>query len=71
MFGELQEDVYKRQDYNHPCVAIYSIGNEISELGTTRGVETVSYTHLDVYKRQQMISMKKIFEMAWKKNWMH
>lgn len=27
------------KDYNHPCVAIYSIGNEISELGTTRGVE--------------------------------
>lgn len=27
------------KDYNHPCVAFYSIGNEISELGTKRGVE--------------------------------
>ena len=31
--------VMVNKDYNHPCVAIYSIGNEISELGTTRGVE--------------------------------
>lgn len=27
------------KDYNHPCVAMYSIGNEISELGTKQGVE--------------------------------
>lgn len=27
------------KDYNHPCVAMYSIGNEISELGTRHGVE--------------------------------
>lgn len=27
------------KDYNHPCAVIYSIGNEIPELGTKRGVE--------------------------------
>lgn len=26
-----------RKDYNHPCVIIYSIGNEIPELGTPHG----------------------------------
>ncbi len=27
------------KDFNHPCVIMYSIGNEIPELGTLRGVE--------------------------------
>ena len=26
-----------RQDYNHPCVIMYSVGNEIPEIGTDRG----------------------------------
>lgn len=28
---------YDRKDYNHPSVIMYSIGNEISELGTLEG----------------------------------
>jgi len=28
-----------RKDYNHPSVILYSIGNEIPELGTNKGVE--------------------------------
>lgn len=28
-----------RKDYNHPCVIMYSIGNEIPECGTDRGIE--------------------------------
>lgn len=28
------------KDYNHPCVIMYSIGNEISDLATLKGVET-------------------------------
>lgn len=27
------------KDYNHPCVILYSIGNEIQEIGTERGAE--------------------------------
>lgn len=29
-----------RKDVNHPCVLLYSIGNEVSETATDRGVET-------------------------------
>lgn len=28
-----------QKDYNHPCVIMYSIGNEIQEVGTDRGAE--------------------------------
>lgn len=28
-----------RKDYNHPCVILYSIGNEIPECGTDKGIE--------------------------------
>ncbi|WP_099466649.1 glycoside hydrolase family 2 TIM barrel-domain containing protein [Konateibacter massiliensis] len=28
-----------RKDYNHPCVLLYSIGNEIPEIGTNHGAE--------------------------------
>ena len=28
-----------RKDYNHPCVILYSIGNEIDEIGTVHGAE--------------------------------
>lgn len=28
-----------RKDYNHPCVILYSIGNEIDEAGTAHGAE--------------------------------
>lgn len=28
-----------QKDYNHPCVIMYSIGNEIQEVGTERGAE--------------------------------
>lgn len=28
------------KDYNHPCVMMYSIGNEIQEIGTPSGAET-------------------------------
>ena len=33
-------DVYKRQDYNHPSVILYCVGNEISEAGSESGAET-------------------------------
>ncbi len=31
-----------RKDYNHPCVLMYSIGNEISEIGTDHGTKVAS-----------------------------
>lgn len=31
-----------RKDYNHPCVLMYSIGNEISEIGTDQGAKVAS-----------------------------
>lgn len=40
-FMEYYEDVTARmvkKDYNHPCVIMYSIGNEINELGSLKGV---------------------------------
>ncbi len=27
------------KDYNHACVILYSVGNEIQEIGTERGAE--------------------------------
>lgn len=39
-FAECWEQVAERmvaKDYNHPCVALYSIGNEISEAGSEAG----------------------------------
>lgn len=32
-------DAMIAKDYNHPCVILYSVGNEISEVGTERGAE--------------------------------
>lgn len=29
-----------RKDYNHPCVILYSVGNEIPEIGTVHGAKT-------------------------------
>ncbi len=29
-----------RKDYNHPCVIMYSVGNEIPEIGTRHGAKT-------------------------------
>ncbi len=40
-FMEFYEDVTARmvrKDYNHPCVIMYSIGNEINEIGSLKGV---------------------------------
>ncbi len=31
-----------RKDYNHPCVLMYSIGNEISEIGSDQGSKVAS-----------------------------
>lgn len=32
-------DAMIAKDYNHPCVVLYSVGNEIQEIGTGRGAE--------------------------------
>ncbi len=32
-------DAMIAKDYNHPCVILYSVGNEIQEIGTERGAE--------------------------------
>lgn len=40
-FMEFYEDVTERmakKDYNHPCVVMYSIGNEINEIGSLKGI---------------------------------
>ncbi len=41
-FMEFYEDVtakMAKKDYNHPCVVMYSIGNEINEIGSLKGVK--------------------------------
>lgn len=41
-FHEEWQDIVKamvEKDYNHPCVILYSAGNEIQEVGTERGAE--------------------------------
>lgn len=41
-FPEVMETEIKRmvaKDYNHPCVILYSTGNEIPEMGTARGAQ--------------------------------
>ena len=47
----LEQDVYKRQISSNPIAAIEV--PEVPNPGDRQGTETVSYTHLDVYKRQQ------------------
>ena len=48
---EWQNDVRAmvEKDFNHPCVIMYSVGNEVSETASERGVETcgqlVEFTH--------------------------
>lgn len=37
---EKDTEAMVRKDYNHPCVILYSVGNEIPEVGTDHGAKT-------------------------------
>lgn len=43
-------DAMVAKDYNHPCVIMYSVGNEIQEIGTERGAE-INRTICNYFKK--------------------
>ena len=49
----LQEDLYVKSKYDSTAEQDARIIRRVAELADQRGVSTVSYTHLDVYKRQE------------------
>ena len=50
--SQRQEDVYKRQVYGCGQFLWYAAGENAKQPSVRRGAGPVSYTHLDVYKRQ-------------------
>ena len=42
-----------RKDYNHPCVIMYSVGNEIPEIGTLNGTKICSQLCEKIYSLDQ------------------